>query len=103
MADTGKFPHIQETQMKHKQTLVTGAVASLFLVGLGTAAQPAFAAKEGFEKCAGVFKAGKNDCGTSQHACAGQATKDGDKEEWVYVPNGTCDKIVGAALFKPKK
>ena len=31
------------------------------------------------------------------------AKKDGDKEEWLYVPNGTCDKIVGAKLFTPAK
>jgi hypothetical protein len=27
--------------------------------------------------------------------------KDGDKEEWAYVPNGTCDKLVGTSIFKP--
>lgn len=89
--------------MKNSQTLTTAAVASLIAIGLGTAAPAANAGKEGFEKCAGVVKAGKNDCGTSKHGCAGQATKNGDKEEWVYVPNGTCEKIVGAAIFKPAK
>ena len=39
------------------------------------------------EKCAGIAKAGKNDCGTGKHACAGQAKADGG-EEWVYVPKG---------------
>lgn len=86
--------------MKDTTTQVMTAVATLIVVGLGTS-PAAQAAKEGFEKCAGVVKAGKNDCGTSKHSCAGQAKNDGDKEEWVYLPKGTCDKIVGAKLYTP--
>lgn len=87
--------------MKTSQTIVTAAVSSLLMLTLLPG--QAQAAKEGFEKCAGIVKAGKNDCGTSKHACAGQAKKDGDKEEWVYVPNGTCDKLVGTKLYVAKK
>lgn len=87
--------------MKDKALLVSTAVAGL--LALSAVGNSAMAAKEGFEKCAGLVKAGKNDCGTSQHACAGQAKKDGDKEEWVYVPNGTCDKLVGAKVYTPAK
>jgi uncharacterized membrane protein len=34
--------------------------------------------------------------------------KDGDQMAWIYVPKGTCDKIVGAKIVKvvdpsPKK
>ena len=61
---------------------------------------PVHAAKPGMEKCAGIAKAGKNDCGTSKHSCAGQAVKSGDKEEWVYVPTGSCEKIVGGEVKK---
>jgi len=85
--------------MKDKALVTTAALSSLLILGL--AATPVMAAKEGFEKCAGLVKAGKNDCGTSQHACSGQAKKAGDKEEWVYVPNGTCDKLVGASVYTP--
>ncbi len=85
--------------MKEKALYVSTAVAGL--LALSVVGNHAWAGKEGFEKCAGIVKAGKNDCGTSKHACAGQATKDGDKEEWAYVPNGTCDKLVGATLYKP--
>ncbi|MCB1769325.1 MAG: DUF2282 domain-containing protein, partial [Candidatus Competibacteraceae bacterium] len=49
----------------------------------------------------GIVKAGKNDCQTSAHACAGQASKDGQGDSWVYVPKGTCAKIVGSSL-QPK-
>ncbi|OGI40260.1 MAG: signal peptidase [Candidatus Muproteobacteria bacterium RBG_16_62_13] len=87
--------------MKATQTIVTTAVSSLLMLTL--LPSQAQAAKEGFEKCAGIVKASKNDCGTSKHACAGQARKDSDQEEWVYVPNGTCDKLVGAKLYIAKK
>lgn len=50
------------------------------------------------EKCMGIAKTGMNDCGTSLHSCAGQATVDNDPEEWVYVPAGTCEKIVGGKI-----
>ena len=89
--------------MKDTRVLITSAMAGLLVLAASTAGNPAFAAKEGFEKCAGIVKAGKNDCGTSKHGCAGQATKDGDKEEWLYVPTGTCEKIVSAKVYLPKK
>lgn len=57
-----------------------------------------------WEKCAGIAKAGKNDCGSfdGRHKCAGMADKDSDATEWVYVPKGTCDKIVGGVVKKVK-
>ena len=57
-----------------------------------------------WEKCAGIAKAGKNDCGAlnGKHDCAGMADKDSDPNEWVYVPEGTCDKIVGGEVAKVK-
>jgi uncharacterized membrane protein len=42
--------------------------------------------------------AGMNDCGTSKHSCAGKATVSGAPDEWVFVPTGTCNKIVGGTL-----
>jgi len=86
--------------MNDKRTLLKSTALALLCAAAATATVPAHAAKEGMEKCAGIAKAGKNDCGTSKHACAGQATKDGDAEEWVYVPTGTCDKIVGGKVLK---
>jgi uncharacterized membrane protein len=50
------------------------------------------------EKCAGVIKAGKNDCATSKNQCHGHVTVDRDPEAWVYVPKGTCEKIAGARI-----
>lgn len=55
-----------------------------------------------WEKCAGVAKAGQNDCGAldGSHSCAGQATTDDGANEWVYVPQGTCAKITGGTVAK---
>lgn len=86
--------------MKDNKALISAAVAGVVALGLGAASETAEAAKAGFEKCAGVVKAGMNDCGTSTHSCAGQAATDGDAEEWVYVPAGTCGKIAGGVLVE---
>lgn len=86
----------------NSKTLVNSALASVFALGLVAIASQATAAEEkSAEKCYGVVKAGKNDCQTSAHACAGQASKDGQGDSWVYVPKGTCEKIVGGSL-QPK-
>jgi uncharacterized membrane protein len=49
------------------------------------------------ERCHGVAKAGQNDCAnlTGTHACAGQATVDGDPAEWKVVAKGTCRQLGG--------
>lgn len=81
--------------MKATNLVVHSAIASLLALGLsGTA----LAAKEDMEKCASIVKAGKNDCGTATSSCAGTATKDGEKQAWIYLPKGTCEKIVGAMV-----
>ncbi len=69
---------------------------------------PAAAADEGMEQCAGVIKAGKNDCATKMNACHGHVTTDASPEAWIYLPKGTCERIVGARVVKvvdptPKK
>lgn len=56
------------------------------------------AGASGNEKCQGIAKAGLNDCGTSQHSCAGQAKVDRDPEEWIYLPAGTCERITGGKI-----
>lgn len=84
--------------MIEARDLLKQTALAMLCVAAATTTVSAHAAKEGMEKCAGIAKAGKNDCGTSKHACAGQATKDGEAEEWVFVPTGTCDKIVGGKV-----
>lgn len=86
--------------MNKREFLLKSAVTSAMALGL--AATPALAAKPGMEKCAGIVKAGKNDCGTSKLSCSGTSTRDSDPEAWVYVPTGTCEKLVGGKVYKPK-
>jgi uncharacterized membrane protein len=80
--------------------LVRAALAGVLTVGIGSMASIAVAANDGMEQCAGVIKAGKNDCATSRNACHGHAAADADAEAWIYVPNGTCAKISGARVVK---
>lgn len=86
----------------NKRQVLRSAVASVLAMGVVAATSaPAFAAdKPPMEKCYGIAKAGKNDCAskTANHACAGQSTKDGDKNSFLVVPKGTCEKIVGGSL-----
>ncbi len=52
------------------------------------------------EKCYGVVKAGNNDCANKAgtHSCQGQATKSGDVGEWLYLPAGTCTRLVNGEV-----
>ncbi|MBA2352981.1 MAG: DUF2282 domain-containing protein [Betaproteobacteria bacterium] len=84
--------------MNQSDRIIRSAIASLLALGVVGNAGHAVAAKGDNEKCAGIVKAGKNDCGTSYSSCAGSAKVDNDKEAWVYLPKGTCEKIVGASI-----
>jgi uncharacterized membrane protein len=83
--------------MKHPHAFVAGAISGLIALGI---AGSVAAAEPKMEKCYGISKAGKNDCQTNTSACAGTAKKDGQKDAWIYIPQGTCDKIVGGSLKK---
>lgn len=87
--------------MKDSNTLIAAAVASLFTLATLGVSGPAAAGEDKPEKCYGVVKAGKNDCQTSAGACAGTAKQDGQPDAWIYLPQGTCEKIVGGSL-KPR-
>ncbi len=87
--------------MKSNTVVIGTALGSLF--ALSMLATPVLAAEQApMEKCYGVAKAGKNDCQTATSACAGSSKKDGDASAWIYMPSGTCDKIVGG-MVKAKK
>lgn len=83
-----------------KPTAMTlaGALAAA-LTGLAATATAGPAEQPGykFEKCYGIVKSGKNDCATATSSCAGTAKRDNQPDSWVYVPTGTCDKIVGGS------
>jgi len=83
--------------MQLSKSFHTVTALAIFVAGAAMMA-PDVQAKEGFEKCAGIAKAGQNDCAAKGHSCAGKAKKDGEPKEWLYVPTGTCDKIVGGSV-----
>ena len=81
--------------MNSKTVMLAAAVGSLFALG----ASPILAADDpATEKCYGVAKAGKNDCAGPGHVCAGLAKTDGNPDEYVKLPKGTCERIVGGVL-----
>jgi len=84
--------------MTSKTAMLAAAVGSLFV--LSTAAFSADDAN--FEKCYGVAKAGKNDCAGAAHACAGQGKKEASDKEFVKLPKGTCERLVGGTLTPGK-
>jgi uncharacterized membrane protein len=80
--------------------LLHAAMTSLLAVGAASVAMSVSAEEAKQEQCAGVIKAGKNDCATSTNACHGHVSTDSDPEAWIYVPVGTCERIVGAHVVK---
>lgn len=84
--------------MKNTRTVVSSALASVLALGTMAAADIALAAKKDVEKCYGIVKASQNDCQTASSSCAGSATKDNQPDAWIYLPKGTCEKIVGGNL-----
>jgi uncharacterized membrane protein len=83
----------------YSKTLILSAVAaaasiaSVVPASAGPAAKPAYDS----EMCYGIAAASKNDCKTASHSCAGTANKDAQGDSWIYVPVGTCSKIVGGS------
>ena len=90
----------------NKELAMRSAIASLLAVGMVTGTAQSLAGDDNgkkMEKCAGIVKAGKNDCGTATSSCAGTAKADGEPNTWVYLPKGTCEKIVGGTVVASKK
>lgn len=87
--------------MKRKY-LIPAATAGL--VALSSHAHAVPDAPKAWEKCAGIAKAGMNDCGAldGTHSCSGHAKADNLDIEWVYVPEGQCEKITGGVVAKVK-
>ena len=93
--------------MNKTNPLLAATIAGLVSFGASSIAHAVPGQPTSWEKCAGIAKAGQNDCGAlnGSHGCSGQATENNSKDEWVYVPAGTCEKIVGGivAATKPAK
>lgn len=81
-----------------RKVIIQSAISAALLGAMAVshaAAAPNKPTKEGLEKCYGIVKAGLNDCGSDNHACATQSVKDSEPNDWLYLPKGTCEKIVG--------
>ncbi len=94
--------------MNRIQALVNSTLAGVIALANGGCSDFVAASKkeEAFsmghtETCYGIARAGENDCKTATTVCAGWARQDRDPTAYVYLPAGTCEKIVGGSL-KPK-
>lgn len=81
--------------------IVTAIITGVVTVGLAAASNSTLAQAKmtsSQEKCYGIAKAGKNDCGGTGtgHSCQGQSTKDNDPNDFKIVPKGTCANMGGA-------
>ncbi|HYE92444.1 MAG TPA: DUF2282 domain-containing protein [Terriglobales bacterium] len=81
--------------------LVASAVAAALSLPITAFSEPAPTPKFAAEKCYGISKAGKNDCETRMSSCAGTSKRDNQKDAWIYMPKGSCERIVGGSL-QPK-
>ncbi len=81
--------------MNFKNVTIAAAIGSLLAVGVASADQQA--GKDDKVKCYGVAKAGKNDCATASHGCAGVSKQDNDPAEWKFMPRAECEKAGGKA------
>jgi uncharacterized membrane protein len=81
--------------------MVFAAVSGLLTIGAATVSAQALAADKPqmeMEKCYGLAKAGSNDCAGAAHACAGQSKLDHSPKEFLTLPKGTCERLVGGSL-----
>jgi uncharacterized membrane protein len=89
--------------MPDRTTLLRLALSGAFALSAAASAATQSVASGDKEQCAGIVKAGKNDCATSTNDCHSHATVDSSAEAWIYVPKGTCDKIVGGRVVHVKE
>lgn len=90
--------------MDRKTLGILGFTGAVLTAASVSAMTPKWAAKgTTIEKCAGVAAKGKNDCGANDHSCSGNAKKDNDPNEWVFLPEGVCEKIAGGKVLASKK
>jgi len=79
--------------MKPQKALIAAAISGA--LALGSLSISATVNAEEKEKCYGVAKAGKNDCQTANSSCAGTSTMDDQKDAFVLVPKGVCERLTG--------
>jgi len=88
--------------MNRQQSLIRFAIGSVLALSGAAFATTAMAADNDKEQCAGIIKAGKNDCATATNACHGHVESDASPDAWIYVPKGTCERLVGGRVVRVK-
>ncbi len=79
--------------MKYKNT--TKVFIPLLTIGLLSITSSSFAKKETvMEKCIGIAAVGKGD---------GKVTIDGKIVEWLHLPAGQCEKLIGGEIYRGSK
>lgn len=86
--------------MLAKDKLVQSVMTAFFVLVASNAAADSKDTSV-MEKCYGVVKMGMNDCATATASCAGSSDKDNQKDAFLFMPKGLCEKIVGGSL-KPE-
>jgi uncharacterized membrane protein len=86
--------------MNRQSSMLRLAISGVLALSGVALTSTVLAADDSKEQCAGIVKAGKNDCATSTNACHGHVTADGSAEAWIYVPKGTCERIVGGRVVQ---
>ncbi|KTD51037.1 DUF2282 domain-containing protein [Legionella quateirensis] len=85
--------------MTQLDKIIHTAMAAFFvLVSANSASADTTDTAPATEKCYGIVKTGMNDCATATASCAGSATKDNQKDAFLLMPKGLCEKIVGGSL-----
>jgi len=77
------------------------AIAAGMLFGLSTGTSLADIPRtlqDGYENCFGIAKAGRNDCRSGRHVCAGRQRVDRDPASFIQLPVGLCERIAGGSL-----
>lgn len=81
-----------------KEKLIQSVMTAFFiLVATGSSAADSNDAAV-TEKCYGIAKKGMNDCATKTASCASSSTKDNQKDAFILLPKGLCERIVGGSL-----
>lgn len=89
------------TMLMRDKLMQSVMTAFLVLAATGSTAAESTDASSATEKCYGIAKKGMNDCATATASCASSATKDKQKDAFILLPKGLCERIVGGNL-KPE-
>jgi uncharacterized membrane protein len=84
--------------MSRHESVIRLAISGVLALSGAAFATSAMAADNDKEQCAGIIKAGKNDCATATNACHGHVGVDASPDAWIYVPKGTCERLVGGHI-----